>query len=287
MHFALSSIVYFCSTATRSAKKKESEEGNETDKEFDGIDPTPPSEKKKPAEAKKKRTENMSSKDDPSNPHYNPAPNMSAGAAKAAADATPALLFSGSDADIDLDDWKAEDVYLGAPYEKKIDFGTHKVRWTAYPIIVLTHSEEDKEAVGAFAITEKGVCTKVRITKPRIPSIFRGGIGETVIGNLLAKNRRAAESFGENVYNDNNDPHTIVDVSFPKPVRKIVTPMNNLHLGIESGHTSLCKCGICQFREIQETVNAVAYEIEEVEVRQTAGKKSKKKRATCRIDESE
>lgn len=210
---------------------------------------------------------------------------MSAAAAQAVKDANLETLFSDADADISPEDWKAEDVFLGVGYEKKIDMGSHKVRWTAYNIVVLTHSEEDKDAVTAVPILDPktNAITKVRIQKPRIPGILKNNKGEVVIHHLLGGNKKAATSFGEAVYNDENDLFTTVDVHFPNPIRKIISTVNDVHLNIESKDSFTCKT--CRTQQVLETVNAVAFEVEEVAVRQTAGKKNKKTKTRCEISE--
>jgi hypothetical protein len=211
--------------------------------------------------------------------------NMSEGAAKAAAAAKPDLLYSEADADISHEDWKAEDVFLGAGYERKIDMGSHKIRWTCYSIVVLCHCEEDKDAVKAIPIVDPATntITKVRIQKPRIPGILRNEKGEIVIQCLLGGNRKAAESFGEAVYSDDNNVWTIVDVHLPNPIKKIISPINDVHLNIEGKGKVTCK--VCSVQEVLETVNAVAFEVEEVAVRQTAAKRTRKTKMRCEISE--
>ena len=253
-------------TATRGQAKTSEDEEN--DKTIDGIEYLPPREKPKKMDKSQEKVASMST-----------------GAAKVAENASMGNLFSEADADISPEDWKAEDVFLGSGFEKKVDMGSHKMRWTAYNIVVLTHCDEDKTAVTATPITDPktGTIRTVRIQKPRIPGILQNEKGEVVISYLLGGNKRAAVSFGEAVYNDNGDLYTIVDVHFPNPIRKIISHVNDVHLNIEGKNKIQCK--FCGIQEVLETANAVAFEVEEVAVRQTAAKKTKKKNMKCEISE--
>ena len=109
------------------------------DKELDDIEYLPPAE--------------MSAKKPPAIPNAA----MSAGAVEAAKKALANL--SEADADVGHEDtginrWTAEDVYLSHGYTKKMDMGNHKLKWTAYSIVVLFHCAEDKDLVTATAIAE-------------------------------------------------------------------------------------------------------------------------------------
>ena len=240
------SIVFSFIADTRSAKKKDN-----NDEELDDIEYLPPKEEEK----KKKKMSKEATTDNTK---------MSEEAAKAAAQAH--LLFSSADADIDEDNWTAEDVFLSKAYEKKLDTGTSKYRWNAYMIVILTHCQSDSEKCGALPLTanrEAAVHT-VRVSKPRIPGILKDGKGTIVIQNLMNGNKKAADSFGESVCNDNGNENVLVDVHFPRPIRKIVTKVI-----------------------IDKKLNffAVAFEVEEVEVRQTAKKRAKQKSARCEVSE--
>lgn len=264
--------------ATRSQAKKPDDskqkpvDAEEADKELDDIEYLPPKENK----PKEKQTP---SKDKPT------VPNMSEGAAKAAENAKAENLFSDAATDIDKDDWTAEDVFLSKSYEKKIDMGSHKLRWDAFSIVVLVHCEEDKELVTAVPITDPVTQTirSVRITKPKIPGILKNDKGEVVIHYLLGGNKKASASFGEAVYNDDNDVYKHIDVHFDKPIRRVISPINDVHLQLQSKNK--IQCNYCGVKEVLECVNAIAFEVEEVAVRQTAAKKTRKTKVNCEISE--
>ena len=264
---------------TRSQTTAKATDAEDTDKEFDGIELEPPVYNKD--KATKGKSVNMSTKPDPKED-----PKMSASAANVAANTKRTDLISDADADINLKKWSAEDVYLSRAFEKKADMGNKKIRWNAYTIVVLLHCEADKDYVTAKPIVDKetGKIYTVRIEKPKIPGVFQYSMGSVIIQCLLGGNKKAAESFGESVCEDTDGNVIRVDVHFDDPIRKTVAPTNDIHLDVEAADPGHCKCGR-EVKRVLEKCNAVAFEVEEVEVRETGRTKGKKQRKSVKISE--
>ena len=266
--------VLFLAVETRSSS--EEKEGSNTQKpinieekdneELQGIECGPPPTKTPP----RKSTKNM--------PNESDEPSMSAGAAQAAANSDN--LFSTADADIGLERWTAEDCCLSQACEKKADLGNVKMRWNACVLVVLTHSKADKDAVECVPVIPQGhdktkslekPIASVRITKKRVASVLRNATGAVALAAVCGDNKKAAASMGESVCNDDNDPVCIVDAHFPNPIRRVVPKIKDVHLELTASGCQTCKACLhnSPCKKTCEIANAVAFEIEEVAVRQT------------------
>ena len=111
-----------------------------------------------------------------------------------------------------------------------------------------------------------------RIHKNKHPTFFRGNKLNTFCDTLFRKKEdvesRKAFLAGVIQARDNTDcgEHIFVDVHFTDDMVDAVREINKVHFKFTKGHA----CQSCGFKEVMESPNAVAFEVEAIHFQKTA-----------------
>ena len=181
--------------------------------------------------------------------------------------AQAAAFLSVADADINPTTGPVEGIILSMPYKRQQLRGNSLNEHTYWNITVLVYSKDDRALVKSQVIKEDGEMKKVRITKPKVPSYFKGGKLATVGDLIISNDPSAGKGFAQGVNQHIHENEVVVDVHLPRAIHQNVRLLQSTHCSLTRGGVP---CSLCKQKLVADTANAVVFEVEEVSFIATA-----------------